>query len=563
MEKNQSAEQYEAEIVALKRGIEEARSFAISKQNLVLELVKIGTALSGEKDHERLLEMIVDLVKRFTNADGCTLYIKDEKTKSLRFTIVQNDTLGVKMGGRAAKITWPPVSLVLADGSENHGNVSAHCALTGKIIKISDVYSSDFDFQGTKTFDASNGYRSKSMLVLPMRDHEDEVIGVIQLINAQNRFTNEVIDFADTEKEIVASLASQAAIAITNTQLISGLEELLQAIVKMVATAIDEKSPYTGGHVQRVADFTEKIVKAINQTQTGKFAGIEFTDDQAKEIKMAAWLHDVGKIITPEHIIDKSKKLETIFDRIELIKLRVELLKKESIINRLKQQIDAGDLKSDAADDLADEIRDLDEKFGFMREVNTGGEFLRDDSLNRLLEMAACQFEVAGEMQPLLNDDELKNLSIRKGTLIDSEREVINNHAAVTLKMLEALPFPKKMAKVPAYAGMHHEKMDGSGYPKGLTAEQVPLPARILAVADIFEALTAADRPYKLGKLMSESMRIMGFMVKDNHLDKELCDLVVQSGLAAEYARQCIAERQQDDFDWGGKKYAVKGEIKK
>jgi len=556
--KDESSEKYEAKIAVLKKELEAARSFAVSQQDLVLELVKIGTALSGEKDHERLLAMIVNLAKRFTNADGCTLYINDEKKKALDFKIIQNDTLGVKMGGRASKITWPPVSLDLADGSENHKNVSAHCALTGEIIKISDVYSSDFDFQGTRDFDANNGYRSKSMLVIPMRNHDDEVIGVIQLINAQDRITNEVMDFADTEIEIVASLASQAAIAITNMQLIKGLEALLQAIVKMVATAIDEKSPYTGGHVQRVANFTAKVVRVINQTKTGRFADIEFSDDQATEIKMAAWLHDVGKIITPEHIIDKSKKLETIVDRIELIKLRVELLKKESIINRLKQQNDSKSVDPEVSNNLADEIKELEEKFAFMREVNTGGEFLRDESLDRLLEMAACEFEVAGEMQPLLNDDELKNLSIRKGTLIDSERDVINNHAAVTLKMLEALPFPGKLAKVPTYAGMHHEKMDGSGYPQGLTAEQVPLPARILAVADIFEALTAADRPYKFGKLMSESMRIMEFMVKDNHLDSELCDLIVESGLAVDYARQYIAERQQDDFDWGGKKYAVK-----
>ena len=556
-QKDESLEKYEQEIVALKRGIEEARAFAVSKQDLVLELVKIGTALSGQKDHERLLEMIVELAKRFTNADGCTLYITDEKEKSLRFDIVHCDTLGVKMGGQSAKITWPPVSLSLADGSENHRNVSAHCALTGKIIKISDVYSSDFDFQGARDFDAQNGYRSKSMLVLPMLNHEDEVIGVIQLINAQNRFTNEVEDFMDTEIEIVTSLASQAAIAITNIQLIGGLEELLQAIVKMVATAIDEKSPYTGGHVQRVACFTEEIVDEINKTETGRFAGINFNEDQAREIKMAAWLHDVGKIITPEHIIDKSKKLETIFDRIELIKLRVELLKKDSIIKRLKHEIDTASVKPEVLDNLAEEIKGLDEQFAFMQEVNTGGEFLRDENLERLSKMAACEIEVAGKKQPLLNEDELKNLSIRKGTLTDKERDVINNHAAVTLKMLKALPFPKKMVQVPAYAGMHHEKIDGSGYPQGLKAEQVPLPARILAVADIFEALTAADRPYKNGKLMSESMRIMGFMVKDNHLDSDLCDLIVESGLASSYASRYISKRQQDDFDWGGKTYAV------
>ena len=558
-EKQESLEKYEAEIAALQRELKAARDVAVSQQSLVLELVKIGTALSGEKDHERLLEMIVDLAKRFTNADGCTLYIKDEKKNFLRFTIIQNNTLGVKMGGQGEKISWPPVSLTTDDGSENHRNVSAHCALTGKIVKIADVYSSDFDFQGTRDFDASNGYRSKSMLVLPMRDHEDEVIGVVQLINAQDRFTKEVMDFKETEIEIVASLASQAAIAITNMQLISGLEELLQAIVKMVATAIDEKSPYTGGHVQRVAKFTEEIVKEINHTESGSFAGINFNDDQAKEVKMAAWLHDVGKIITPEHIIDKSKKLETVFDRIELIKLRVELLKKQSIINRFNRQSETGGVNPEVPEDMADEIRVLDEKFTFMRGVNTGGEFLRDESLDQLKELATCQLEVAGEMQPLLNDDELKNLSIRKGTLTGKERDIINNHAAVTLKMLDSLPFPKKLVQVPAYAGMHHEKLDGSGYPQGLTAEQLPLPARILAVADVFEALTAADRPYKLGKLMSESMRIMGFMVKDNHLDSDLCDLIVESGLATAYASRYISERQQDDFDWGGKKYSVGG----
>jgi len=232
-------------------------------------------------------------------------------------------------------------------------------------------------------------------------------------------------------------------------------------------------------------------------------------------------------------------------------------LKKDSIIKQLKLKTDATSVDPEALDDLSDELRKLDEQFAFMKEINTGGEFLRDESLEKLVKMADCEIEVAGEKQPLLNDDELKNLSIRKGTLIDSEREVINNHAAVTLKMLEALPFPKKMSHVPAYAGMHHEKMDGSGYPQGLKAEQVPLPARILAVADVFEALTAADRPYKLGKLMSEAMRIMGFMVKDNHLDSDLCDLIVESGLAAKYASHNISERQQDDFDWAGKKYSV------
>jgi HD-GYP domain-containing protein (c-di-GMP phosphodiesterase class II) len=540
----------EAEIAGLRRELDGARSEAAAKQALVSELARIGTALSAEKDRERLLEMISELARRFTNADGCTLYIKDEREEVLRFTIVANQSLNVFMGGQGSKISWPPVPLKDKDGQPNHRNVSAQCALTGEIIKISDVYSACYDFQGTREFDAKTGYRSKSMLLIPMRDNENEIIGVVQLLNAMDRQTNEVVDFDDEEIEIVASLASQAAIAITNMHLIDGLEELLQATVRMVATAIDEKSPYTAGHVQRVAALTEAVIHEINAVSDGPYAGVSFTPDQIKEVRMAAWLHDVGKIVTPEHIVDKATKLECRYDRIGLVEHRIEILKQEA---RLRQG-GQGDATGASAEE---ELRHLEESLAFLIGINQGGEFMSDAHIARVRELAALRYQCHGGQHPLLSDDEVENLTIRKGTLTDREREVINNHVAVGIKMLNSLRFPRKLRNVAPYATMHHEKLDGSGYPLGLTAEQIPLGARVISVADIFEALSASDRPYKKANSVADVMRIMGFMVKDGHVDGDICDLMAESGLVARYAREHLALSQWGDFEWRGKRYSV------
>ena len=522
---------------------------------LVSELVKVGRALSAEKDHGQLLEMIVTLAKRFTNADGCTLYIKDENRNTLEFAIVQNDSLNIRMGGKGEAIAWEPVPLVDADGNENHSNVSAHCALTGETIKISDVYDADFDFQGTKKFDGTTGYRSKSMLVIPMRDHENEIIGVVQLLNALDPSSKVVTDFKDTAIDIVSSLSSQAAISITNMRLITGLENLLQAIVKMVAKTIDEKSPYTAGHVSRVAEIAETFVKEINQAESGPFAKEYFNVDKQKEMRMAAWLHDVGKIVTPEYIIDKATKLETIFDRIDLIKSRIEILRKEAEIKLLKAKAAGTNYQAHA--EYENEINQLDDHMAFLEKVNVGGEFLSDEDISRVKEYAGMFYDYRGQQKPLLTENEVDNLIVRKGTLTDGEREIINNHVSVSIKMLDSLPFPKKLSNVSHIAGMHHEKLDGTGYPRGLNAEKIPMASRILAVADVFEALTAADRPYKPGKLLSESIKIVGFMVRDGHLDEALCDFLIDSGMVIEYARKNLAERQLDDFEWKGKKYSL------
>jgi hypothetical protein len=263
---------------------------------------------------------------------------------------------------------------------------------------------------------------------------------------------------------------------------------------------------------------------------------------------MAAWMHDVGKVTTPEYVVDKATKLQTIFDRIEAVKTRLEVLKRDAEIATLKGRVNS-------AADLAR----FAEMASFLEQVNAGGEFLADEKIERIREIGRLEFEMNGKLRPLLTDEEIENLSIRRGTLTGAERGIINNHVSLTIKMLEKLPFPKKLRRVPEFAGMHHEKLDGSGYPRGIGAEKIPLQARILAVADVFEALTAADRPYSHGKKLSEAMRIIGFMVKDKHLDADICDLLVRSGLVKEYCREKISERQCDFLEWRGEKLELSG----
>ncbi len=529
--------------------VEEIRGFADDQVNRIKELVKIGMALSAEKNLDRLLEMIVTEARRYTNADGGTLYIRSDDHRRLEFTIIQSDSLDVRMGGTGGGIDWKPVSLFTADGVENHANVCAYCALKGETINIADVYDADgFDFRGTKDFDSTTGYRSQSMLLVPMRDHEDEVIGVLQLLNCRSRETGEVTPFPPQVILDAGSLASQAAIAVTNMRLIRELEILLNSFLRAIAAAIDEKSPYTSGHVERVAELTGELSRLVGASSAAPFAAEKYSEDEVKEIKMAAWMHDIGKITTPEYVVDKATKLETIFDRIELVRLRCEIVKRDLEIARLKE---GKDKKDTAAVEVE---RDL----AFIEKSNIGGEFMDDDSISRLREIAATTLAVNGERVGLLNDDELKNLSIRRGTLTADEREIINNHVRLTIKMLEKLPFPRKLRQVPLFAGMHHEKLDGSGYPRGINAVDIPIPARVLAIADVFEALTAADRPYKPGKMLSESVRILELMVRDGHLDGDLCDLLVESGLVADYACRTLAPRQLDDFVWRGRHFKVR-----
>ena len=518
----------------------------LAHQDQIKHLIQIGVALSGEKNINRLLEIVVEEARELTNADAGTLYIMSDDETELHFAIVQNISLDVRMGGTGGKMTWPPVKLINADGTPNHANVSAYVAISGEAVNIDDVYDAKgYNFEGTKKFDKNTGYRSKSMLVVPLRNYENDIIGVLQLLNALDPATGEVINFSPEYKDIILSLASQAAVTLSNSRLIHDLENLLESFVKTIATAIDEKSPYIGDHIRRVAELTMSIANKINETQQGPFAAVKFSNDQLQELRMAAWLHDVGKITTPEHVVDKATKLQAVHDRIHDVKTRMELIKRD-YLPATQSEINKDKHAEETAVKADEEIKALDDEYQFLLEVNKGGEFLNDEMIARIKKIAKRKLNADGQNKPLLSEEEVYNLCIRQGTLTEEERKIINNHVLVTQKILSQLPFPKKLRHVADYAAAHHEKIDGTGYPLGLKGEQLSLQSRILAIADVFEALTAKDRPYKKGKGLAEALKIMEDMAKNQHIDADLYELFIKEKIYADYAKRELAPQQID-----------------
>ena len=501
----------------------------------IKKMSDIGRALSGVYDLNALLEMIVDQARSFTNADAGTLYIVEDQT--LRFQIVQNDSLKICMGGKTGEtIPFPPVEL-------KESNVSAFVALKGKSVNIPDVYDTDlFDFTGPKKFDQSTGYRSKSMLVVPMKNHDNDVIGVLQLLNATNPVNNEVIAFSQDYENLSESLASQAAVSITNAKLISNMTELFEAFVKVMATAIDEKSPVTGGHIRRVADLTLTMAEVIHNHDEGAFKDRKFSPDQMYELRIAAYMHDIGKVTSPVEIVEKAKKLQTIFDRIHYIRLRMDYIIQKVKLEGQQNKIELLERKADLAEikkvELKSEkqIQEMEGIRSFINKCNEPGEFLEDETLDKLKEISLRTYlDNEGQQQPFITEDELLNLSIRRGSITDAERKKMQDHAAVTLKMLKQIPFTKKLKNIPSFAGAHHEFINGKGYPLGLKGDEIPFEGKLMAVTDIAEALTASDRPYKKAMPLETVYRILRSMAKNGELDNDMVELFINEEIYKTY----------------------------
>lgn len=492
-------------------------------------LNKIGIALSQEPDHERVLETILLGAKNLTDADGGTLYIRADD--ELRFQLVRNDTLRIAFGGPGKPLPTLP-AVRLADSGHS---VVARAVVTGSTISIPDAYAVDhdasgFDFSGTRAFDQRMNYRSRSLLTVPMRNHEGLVIGALQLINARDR-DGAVEEFSEADIRLVESLASQAAQALTKRDLIEGLGHLFDSFVELIATAIDEKSPYTGGHCRRVPELTMALAEAASQ------AGLmTMADADRYEIKVASWLHDCGKITTPEWVMDKATKLQSINDRIELVALRFAQRAAEREAACWRAIADGAE-RTAALAGLRDEIITIETDLAFIRKVNIGGEAMSPADQERIRALGRNGW---------LNDDEVRNLTIARGTLLPEEREIINHHIVATIRMLEKLPFPKHLARVPEIACGHHERMDGKGYPKGLTREQMSVPARIMGIADVFEALTAGDRPYKKAMKLSQALAILAKMAGDGHIDPDLHRVFVEAKVWQPYARKFLQADQLD-----------------
>ena len=581
------------------------RQGQVDASNRYLRLVEIGIALSVERDHNRLMERILLEAKGLCHADGGTLYLRTPDD-TLKFAIMRTASLGIALGGTTGKpINFPPLRMYGEGGQPNQENVATYVALTGQSINIPDAYEvRNFDFSGTKKFDEGTGFRSKSFLTVPLKNHEADVIGVLQLINAMDPASGQVVPFSDEIQPLIEALASQAAVALTNHQLLDTQKALLDSFIALIASAIDAKSPYTGGHCTRVPELTKMLARAACDSQDPPFADFDLSEEDWYEVEIASWLHDCGKVTTPEYVVDKATKLETLYDRIHEIRTRFEVLKRDAEIAYWKKVADGGDRVA-LKGELDAELARLDDDFDFVAECNIGGEFMAPERIERIKAIAQRSWlrtlddrkgVAQGELkrkarrpaqplpvrEPLLADreehihyresdeaaavnerfgfklnvpehmynlGEIYNLCIPRGTLTTEERYKINDHIVQTIIMLESLTFPKNLRRVPEIAGGHHETMIGTGYPRKLGREQMSIPARIMAIADIFEALTASDRPYKKAKTLSESMKIMYFMKKDKHIDPDLFELFLKTGIWREYADRFLLPEQVDEVD--------------
>ncbi len=588
----------------LMRSALHTRTAALTDTQKRLEkLVELGIKLSAERDSVSLMEAILRGAKELCNADGGTLYLRTDDN-TLRFTTMLTDSLGIFLGGMSGEsITLPPVIIYdLATGAPNHNNIASHVAICGELVNIPDAYEAKgFDFSGTKKFDSSTGYRSTSFLTVPMKNRQGRVIGVLQLLNAMERETGKVVPFAKETEGFVMALATQAAVALENSLLLEEQKALLDSFIELIAAAIDAKSPYTGGHCARVPQVAKWLAEAACASDSAPFRDFALNDDDWYEFHIGAWLHDCGKVTTPEYVVDKATKLETIYNRIHEIRMRFEVLIRDAQIAYWQGVAEGGD-EAALSCQREDRLAQIRSDFTFIAKANVGSEFMNDTDKRRIRAIAnqtwvrylddrlglsndeerrytelpapplpVAEYLLADKPEHIIyrndngnpwgdnpydfkmsvpkyeyNRGEIHNLCIDRGTLTPEERFVINDHIAQTIIMLKQLPFPRHLSRVPEIAGGHHETMIGTGYPCKLKKEDMSLASRIMAIADIFEALTASDRPYKKAKTISESLRILSAMRDDHHVDPDLFELFLTSGVYQKYAEKFLMPEQID-----------------
>ena len=511
------------------------------------KLIDIGIALSKEKNINILLEKILNQARIISNSDGGTVYLVTDNDQKLSFEIMQTESLKINFGGSASPVpeTIYPVKIYNDDGTKNINNVAAVCALEARTINIHDAYTNkEYDFSGTKGFDKKHNYRSKSFLTVPLINHKDKVIGVLQLINAKHK--NEIIEFSNELVTLVEALASQASVALTNQLLIDEQKTLFRSFIKLVAEALENKDEVTGGHCNRVPLLTMMVAEEINLDKTGNYKDFSFTEDEMDELYVAGWLHDFGKVATPEHIMNKATKLQGLYDKIDEIKFRFEILKRDIELDYYKNKINISDSEQESLNYKLDKIQnDID----FLKDSNVGGEFMSDELKDRVKEIANQNIVINGEKKSILNVNEVNFLNISRGTLSKEDRKIMEDHVVLTYELLNKLPYPDHLKQVPFYAGCHHEKINGKGYPNGYSGEKLPLQARIIAIADVFEGLTAPDRPYKKGYKLSKALNILKYMVNDGEIDSDLFNLFITKKLYLKYANKMVDSSQIDTIN--------------
>ncbi|MCQ2914587.1 MAG: GAF domain-containing protein [Alphaproteobacteria bacterium] len=550
------------------------------------KLLAIWKTLSDEKDTDVLLENILTTARDFANAEGGTLYLMDSIEEQLTFSIIQNERLGTKMGGTSdiKKIPFPPLYLYNQEtGKPNHSNISTYAALTGEIVNVADAYdSTKFDFSGTKKFDETSGYHSKSFLCVPLKTAMGQVVAVLQLINARSK-DGSTVAFSPFVQKMVESLASGAAVALNNKLLLESQRKVLEAFVSVLASAIDKKSPYTAMHSQRVPVIASMLLSAALTDDNSTFRDLDISEDDMYSLNLAAWLHDCGKIMTPEYVLNKSTKLEAMTNRIHEIRTRFEVLRRDAHIDYLKKRLANTAPAEKLATEFQAKVKKLEADFAFLAEVNQDTRPLNYEDIGRIQKISQqtyCRYfdktlglsydeqqrvdklkipkvnpkerlleDAPEQIYGGFNHGEVHNLSISKGTLTAEEQKKVNAHIDETISMLQQIPFPDNTRNIVEYASCHHEHVDGTGYPNHLTKDQMSVPARILCVADVYETLSSTDCPYKKMKPLSQIIAIMSDMAKSGHLDPDLFNLFLKSGVYKDYASVHLKDEQIDDFN--------------
>ncbi|MGZ4889443.1 MAG: HD-GYP domain-containing protein [Candidatus Angelobacter sp.] len=521
------------------------------------ELNQIGMALSAEHDPGKLLELILTKSREFTSSDAGSVYLVEsvgngrqsllfapgqqgsplqehEPNEQLRFKLAQNDTVAVAFREVAMDI--------------NEKSIAGYVALTGEIVNIEDAYHlpADVPYSINRKFDEDSGYRTKSILAVPIRNQKEKIIAVLQLINAKRDFSarldshdavdQQVLPYTPRQQEIVQSLAGQAAVALENSQLYDSIQRLFEGFVRAAVTAIETRDPATSGHSFRVANLTVALAEAVDRVDSGPYTGVRFSRDQMREIRYASLLHDFGKVGVREEVLVKAKKLYPA--QLEVIKQRFGLVRRtlenESLKSRMDFLLKNGSEKFLAAQKsfasrLADQLREVDEYAEAIIWANEPT-VLPEGNFDQLMDIARLQYEdLDGKKRPVLTMEEVQMLSIRKGSLDEEERLQIESHVLHTLSFLQQIPWTNELRNVPEIARGHHEKLNGTGYPYRLSAPEIPVQTRMMTISDIFDALAAADRPYKKAVSIERALEILELSVEDGELDPGLFEIFLSA----------------------------------
>lgn len=469
------------------------------------DYLNICLSLSAEKDREKLLSDILDRTMDLNNCDAGTLYLIGEN--GLTFCRMVTKSMGIRQGGHADPITLPPVPL-----EEKY--ISSWSVMHREIVYVDSVRNDiRFDFSGPKRYDEMTGYFTGTMCVVPLQDEKGQPIGVIQLINAMDE-KGDIIAFDKTTALMTKAMASLAAICLTNMQYAGQIEDLMHSLVGAMSVAIDERTPYNANHTRNMVRYSENFLKWLSESGNP----LAFDQDKHDAFIMAVWLHDVGKLVVPLEVMDKpdrlGTKLNALITRFKIIRLLTEIEFLSGRINETRK---------------TERYKDLEEAEKFILRINTAG-FLPDDQIAKVKEIAEKTYlDEDGIRRNWLTDEETEALSIKKGTLTDRERGIMQSHASATEKILSGVHFPKQYADTPVWAANHHEFLDGTGYPRGLEAKDIPFEVRLLTIIDIFDALTAEDRPYKPPMPYEKALRVLDDMADDGQLDKVILELFEES----------------------------------